>query len=131
MPSGRSVERADGRERRDGLDDQVEAAFRSSPPKALGGIAVAAVRDYEALQTIHADGKKTPLSAPAGNMVVLDLASEGNYVAVRPSGTEPKVKFYFFSSLSPEASKPLAEASRSWCRGSPSGREIFRITSRE
>ena len=29
-------------------------------------------------------------------MVILDLASEGNYVAVRPSGTEPKVKFYLF-----------------------------------
>ncbi len=92
------------------LMTKLMAAFRSSPPKALGGIAVAAVRDYEALQTIHADGKKTPLSAPAGNMVVLDLASDGNYVAVRPSGTEPKVKFYFFSSLTPEASRPLAEA---------------------
>ena len=32
-----------------------------------------------------------------GDMVMLDLASKGNYVAVRPSGTEPKVKFYMFA----------------------------------
>ncbi len=45
-------------------------------------------------------------------MVVLDLAEKGNYVAVRPSGTEPKVKFYFFSCLSPEKSKDLAAAKK-------------------
>ena len=35
-------------------------------------------------------------------MVVLDLAEEGHYVAVRPSGTEPKVKFYLFTFVAPE-----------------------------
>ena len=34
---------------------------------------------------------------PKGDMVMLDLAAEGTYVAVRPSGTEPKVKFYMFA----------------------------------
>ena len=33
----------------------------------------------------------------SGDMVMLDLAAEGTYVAVRPSGTEPKVKFYMFT----------------------------------
>ncbi len=35
-------------------------------------------------------------------MVILDLAEEGNYVAVRPSGTEPKVKFYMFTHVPAE-----------------------------
>ncbi|NQU24623.1 MAG: phospho-sugar mutase, partial [Candidatus Nealsonbacteria bacterium] len=45
-----------------------------------------------------------PLDGPTGDMVILDLDVEGNYVAVRPSGTEPKVKFYMFAYDSPEAS---------------------------
>jgi phosphoglucomutase/phosphomannomutase len=71
--------------------------FRQQPPPQLAGIAVPAVRDYDALTITAADGTKTPLDAPQGNMVILDLAESGNYVAVRPSGTEPKVKFYMFS----------------------------------
>ena len=58
--------------------------LRSNPPPALGGIAVRGMRDH-----LHV--------APRGDMVILDLAEEGHYVAVRPSGTEPKVKFYLFT----------------------------------
>jgi phosphoglucomutase/phosphomannomutase len=86
------------------------AAFRAKPPKSLGSIAVTTVRDYEQLTRTHVDGPVEKLDAPKGNMVVLDLADEGNYVAVRPSGTEPKVKFYFFSYLPPSESKDLASA---------------------
>ena len=39
----------------------------------------------------------TPLDGPVGNLVILDLEEEGNYVAARPSGTEPKIKFYTFT----------------------------------
>ena len=39
---------------------------------------------------------------------MFDLAAEGNYVAVRPSGTEPKVKFYMFAFDTPDASRDLA-----------------------
>ncbi len=46
-------------------------------------------------------------------MVILDIGTEGDYVAVRPSGTEPKVKFYFFTSLSPADSADLARAKAS------------------
>ena len=35
-------------------------------------------------------------------MVILDLAEDGHYIAVRPSGTEPKVKFYLFTYVAPE-----------------------------
>jgi phosphomannomutase len=40
-------------------------------------------------------------------MVIFDLQAEGNYVAVRPSGTEPKVKFYMFAYDPPESSADL------------------------
>ena len=43
-------------------------------------------------------------------MVILDLAAEGNYVAVRPSGTEPKVKFYMFAYEPPEMLPNLEDA---------------------
>ena len=55
------------------------------------------VRDYKALTITTAGGVPQPLAGPQGDMVILDLAEEGNYVAVRPSGTEPKVKFYMFT----------------------------------
>jgi phosphomannomutase len=38
-----------------------------------------------------------PLDAPAGDLVILDFEATGNYVAIRPSGTEPKVKVYLFA----------------------------------
>jgi phosphoglucomutase/phosphomannomutase len=75
--------------------------FRTSPPTSLAGISVSAVRDYASLTTTKlASGKPQPatkLDAPQGDMVILDLAESGNYIAVRPSGTEPKVKFYMFT----------------------------------
>lgn len=72
-------------------------ALRTSPPSSLAGLQVRQVRDYKSLTVTPAGGKPSPLDAPAGDMVILDLAEEGNYVAVRPSGTEPKAKFYLFT----------------------------------
>ena len=43
-------------------------------------------------------------------MVILDLAEAGNYIAVRPSGTEPKVKFYMFGYTAPEKLADLDDA---------------------
>ena len=47
-------------------------------------------------------GEATALDGPQGNLIFLDLAETGNYIAVRPSGTEPKVKFYMFAYVAPE-----------------------------
>jgi phosphoglucomutase/phosphomannomutase len=93
---------------------QLMRALRSNPPKSLGGLEITSLRDYDALTRTRL-GPAGPvdverLDAPSGNMVVMDLAQPGNYVAVRPSGTEPKVKFYFFTYVPPEASKPLDRA---------------------
>ncbi|MEM8680348.1 MAG: phospho-sugar mutase [Planctomycetota bacterium] len=76
--------------------EALMAAFRSHPPQTLAGLAVVGVRDYQAGQVTRPDGSTEPLDGPRGNLIMLDLAEEGNYVAVRPSGTEPKVKFYNF-----------------------------------
>ncbi len=71
--------------------------FRTSPPEVLAGMKVTNVMDYAA-STQAAPGKAAvPLNAPKGDMVIIELAEEGNYIAVRPSGTEPKVKFYMFT----------------------------------
>ncbi len=79
------------------------AKFRSQPPLELGGLKLVRVRDYLTDTLTVAGGKPVPLGGPKGDLVILDLAPEGNYVAVRPSGTEPKVKFYMFAYDPPAA----------------------------
>ncbi|MGA2621535.1 MAG: phospho-sugar mutase [Thermoguttaceae bacterium] len=83
------------------------AGFRSRPPAALGGLRVARVRDYLSDTVTPPGGRPAALGGPHGDLVILDLAPAGNYVAVRPSGTEPKVKFYMFAYDPPAAAKNL------------------------
>jgi phosphoglucomutase/phosphomannomutase len=73
------------------------ARLRQEPPRCLGGLDVVGVRDYGNLTHRDARGKVTPLDARQGELVMLDLAEPGNYIGIRPSGTEPKVKFYLFT----------------------------------
>ncbi len=93
-----------------GMDDmrRLMARFRAEPPRALGGIDVVRRRDYLNQTVTETGGEAQPLKCPKGDMVIFDLAAEGNYVAVRPSGTEPKVKFYMFAYDTPQASADLA-----------------------
>lgn len=86
--------------------------FREKPPKSLGGMAVKQIRDYgEQTITTLGDGNSTsPLEGPVGNLIIMDLEEDGNYVAVRPSGTEPKVKFYIFTRLDCDESQDLSAA---------------------
>jgi phosphoglucomutase/phosphomannomutase len=77
-------------------------SLRDNPPSSMGGLPVVAVRDYGNLtKKMVAAGTET-LDAPKSNMLILDLGlpgsqqPSGNAIAVRPSGTEPKVKFYLF-----------------------------------
>lgn len=71
--------------------------FRTAPPRALAGLPVVLVRDYLKLLQFAPGQTPTAFDGPVGDMVMLQLAAEGCYVAVRPSGTEPKVKYYMFS----------------------------------
>lgn len=81
--------------------------FRQSPPAALGGLKLVRVRDYGNLICRDGSGKTSTLDAIKSDMVVLDLSASakgpgGNFVAIRPSGTEPKVKLYLFAFEAPE-----------------------------
>ena len=71
--------------------------FRTDPPRELAGDKVTRVRDYLNLVESAPGGPAKPFDGPVGDMVMLEVAREGTYVAVRPSGTEPKVKFYMFT----------------------------------
>jgi len=92
-----------------GMEDMqaLMANFRTRPPERLAGMKVVRVRDYLNLTVGEPGGRPRPLDGPRGDMVILDLEADGNYVAVRPSGTEPKVKFYMFAYDTPEASRDL------------------------
>jgi phosphomannomutase len=85
------------------------ANFRESPPKQLAGMKVRETRDYQKLVVLGPTGSRK-LDGPKGDMLIFDLAAEGNYVAVRPSGTEPKVKFYMFTYEPPELLADLEAA---------------------
>jgi phosphomannomutase len=82
-----------------GMEDmqRLMARFRANPPQELAGLRVSGVRDYLSLTQFAPGNKPEKFDGPKGDMVMLDLAARGNYVAVRPSGTEPKVKFYMFT----------------------------------
>ncbi len=77
-------------------------SLRDNPPVEMGGLKVVAVRDYGNLTRRIVGSSVEPIDAPTSNMLILDLAlpgqsaASGNAIAVRPSGTEPKVKFYLF-----------------------------------
>ncbi len=83
---------------------KLMAAFRANPPKAAGGLAVTEVRDYKAHETRHlgGSGKSTPLPAPSGDILIFQTEHPGTRFAIRPSGTEPKIKLYLFARTSTE-----------------------------
>jgi phosphomannomutase len=92
-----------------GMDDMraLMARVRATPPEMLGGLKVARVRDYLNGVETKVPRAVSPLDAPKGDLVILDLAADGNYLAVRPSGTEPKVKIYLFAYDPPSAAADL------------------------
>lgn len=69
--------------------------FRNNPPSHLAGSAVVAIRDYRAqLRRDLVSGEETPIHLPKSNVIQFELA-DLSLVTARPSGTEPKIKFYF------------------------------------
>lgn len=91
------MEGSDGMRRMKLLMDQL----RERGPATIGGLRVEAVCDYLKSEIRTAKGSKAPLDGPVDNLIVLDTEIDGNYVAVRPSGTEPKVKMYMFTFRAP------------------------------
>ena len=68
--------------------------FRANPPKELGGSKVVLWKDYKTLKATAADGKVTDLVMPEASNVLQWFCDDDTKVSVRPSGTEPKIKFY-------------------------------------
>ncbi len=89
---------------------EVMAEFRAGPPAEIGGMSVVQVRDYENQTVTPVGSRPQPLAGPKGDLVFFDLDTEGNYVACRPSGTEPKIKFYNFAYTPPEQLSNLEAA---------------------
>lgn len=69
--------------------------MRKNPPKELAGLKVLSLRDYQSGEILILDtNEKVPTGLPESNVLYYDL-SDGAWCCVRPSGTEPKIKFYF------------------------------------
>ena len=71
----------------------IISKFRNEQPKTIGGVAVNRVQDFSTATETSADGQQKTLPQPKANVLKYWLA-DGSWVAVRPSGTEPKLKFY-------------------------------------
>jgi len=79
---------------KDGLSKMkaIMASLRENPPKELAGLKVTAIRDY--LKGVRvAGGQEEPTGLPASDVLYFELEG-GNWVCIRPSGTEPKIKLY-------------------------------------
>ncbi|MBQ4867328.1 phospho-sugar mutase [Priestia megaterium] len=70
-------------------------AFRVNPVRELGGIAVTCVEDYQSGERVHVkEGKSESMPFPVSNVLKYHF-EDGTWFTIRPSGTEPKAKFYF------------------------------------
>ena len=77
--------------------DEIKAMmdnFRANRPAELAGSKVVCTKDFGTLTAYDADGNATPLDMPEASNVLQWYTEDGTKVSVRPSGTEPKIKFY-------------------------------------
>ncbi|MBP2691646.1 MAG: phospho-sugar mutase [Muribaculaceae bacterium] len=85
------------REGKKGADELVQMMkdFRANPPKQLGGSSVVVVKDYADLNCHDLrSGEVTKMDFPTTSNVLQFFTADGSKVSIRPSGTEPKIKFY-------------------------------------
>lgn len=71
----------------------IMAKFRNNAPTEWNATAITVVEDFKAQTATVADGTVTNLTTPPSDVLKYTLA-DGSWIAVRPSGTEPKIKFY-------------------------------------
>jgi len=95
-----------------GKIDSLMAAFRSRPPRELGGLTLAEVYDYKMheIRSLNGDAVPRPLPEPSGDLLIFHADRPGARFAVRPSGTEPKIKFYLFVRTDVPSPEHLAAA---------------------
>jgi phosphoglucomutase len=107
---------------------EIMAALRAAPPRSLGGLDVVRTRDQSRLESWTPSGEPVSYPGEKSDLVIFDLAGLpaaggmlpdgrfpplGNAVAARPSGTEPKIKFYLFAVAPPAAAAELPGLKRS------------------
>jgi phosphoglucomutase/phosphomannomutase len=87
-------------------------AFRTSPPQKVGGLAVTEVSDYKTheVRKLGSGSESIPLPQPSGDLLIFQTEAPGTRFAVRPSGTEPKMKLYLFARSDVSAPDDLANA---------------------
>ncbi|MCD8029901.1 MAG: phospho-sugar mutase [Bacteroides sp.] len=73
---------------------QMMVNFRANPPREIAGSKAVLTKDYQSLQATDAAGNVSPLDMPDTSNVLQYFTEDGTKVSVRPSGTEPKIKFY-------------------------------------
>ena len=73
---------------------QMMVDFRNNPPKDLGGEPIVLWKDYQTLEAKKADGSVEKINMPTTANVLQWFCADGTKISVRPSGTEPKIKFY-------------------------------------
>ena len=77
--------------------DEIKAMmenFRTCPPKEIGGSKVVLAKDYKFLKATDGEGNVTDLDMPETSNALQYFTEDGTKISVRPSGTEPKIKFY-------------------------------------
>jgi len=74
---------------------QMMSDFRTNPPAEIAGSPVVLIKDYKTLKLINVEtGEASKLDMPATSNVIQYFTADGTKISVRPSGTEPKIKFY-------------------------------------
>ena len=77
--------------------DEIKAmmeGFRANPPKEIGGSKVVLAKDFKTLKATDGEGNVSDIDMPETSNVLQFFTADGTKISVRPSGTEPKIKFY-------------------------------------
>ena len=91
---------------------QMMVNFRTNPPEELAGSEVVLTKDYQSLKATDNKGNVTDIAQPATSNVLQWYTADGTKVSVRPSGTEPKIKFYIEVTGEMKCPKCYAEAEK-------------------
>ena len=89
---------------------ELIAKFRKESPREFAGISVECVEDFEMRERTYKDGTKETINMPSSNVLKYKMV-DGSWLAIRPSGTEPKIKFYIgtFATSASEANRKLGD----------------------
>jgi phosphoglucomutase/phosphomannomutase len=91
---------------------ELMAVFRSNPPQTIGGLTLTDVYDYgrHEIRSLASTARPRPLPEPSGDLLIFHTEAKGTRFAARPSGTEPKIKFYLFARTHVDSPDQLAQA---------------------